>query len=106
MNANDYQVKAMRTNNEIDLNKSLINGVLGLSGETGEVADILKKHLFQGHDLDKSHMAEELGDICWYLAITAQAIGYDLADIMELNITKLELRYPNGFDADKSINRE
>ena len=106
MNANDYQVKAMRTANEIDSDKLLLNGVLGLTGETGEVADILKKHLFQGHDLDKKHMAEELGDVCWYLAITSRALGYDLNEIMELNISKLELRYPNGFDANKSINRE
>ena len=100
MNASDYQIKALRTSDETDLNKSLINGVLGLSGEIGEVADILKKHLFQGHNLDKSHMAEELGDVCWYLAITSNAIGYDLSEIMKMNIQKLKLRYPDGFDAD------
>lgn len=83
----------------------MINGALGLCGESGEVADIIKKHKMQGHELDRDHIAKELGDILWYVAETATAIGFDLDDIMCLNIAKLQKRFPDGFEADRSINR-
>lgn len=102
---NDYQVAALRTANK-DSKDLILNGVLGLCGETGEVSDIVKKHLFQGHELDRQKAIEELGDVCWYLAITAHGLGIDLESVMEININKLKKRYPDGFDADKSINRE
>ena len=105
MKINEYQKAALRTAGTYDKDKLLLNGVLGLNGESGEVADIVKKNLFQGHDLDKEHIAKELGDVCWYIAITAEAIGYDLETIMEMNIEKLLKRYPNGFEVDRSINR-
>lgn len=79
---------------------------MGLSGEAGEATDILKKVLFQGHMLDEEHVALELGDICWYLALAADAIGYDLETIMQMNIDKLKARYPNGFEVDKSVHRK
>lgn len=84
----------------------LINGLMGLNGEAGEAIDILKKHLFQGHDLDKEHLAKELGDVAWYLAISADALGYSLEEILQMNIDKLKARYPEGFDEDRSVNRE
>lgn len=106
MRASDYQWLAMRTSNRaLSPQEHLINGVLGLCGEAGEVADIIKKHHMQGHDLDVQHVAKELGDVCWYLAETASAIGYDLSHIMQANIEKLKARYPDGFDAERSINR-
>ena len=67
--------------------------------------DILKKFLFQGHSLDENHLAKELGDVAWYLAVSADALGYGLEDIFQMNIDKLKARYPDGFDADRSINR-
>lgn len=51
-------------------------------------------------------MAKELGDVSWYLALTAYAIGYDLEDIFRMNIEKLKARYPDGFDADHSLHRQ
>lgn len=105
MKINEYQKAALRTANTDDEDKLLLNGALGLNGESGEVADIVKKHLFQGHDLDKDHIAKELGDVCWYIAITAEAIGYDLETIMKMNVEKLQKRYPNGFEVDRSLNR-
>lgn len=84
----------------------LIQGVLGLSGESGECTDILKKALFQGHTLDKRHFALELGDVAWYLAMCADAIGYDLETIFEMNIEKLKNRYPDGFDSELSQHRK
>jgi len=90
---------------EVKMNR-LINGLMGLNGEAGEAIDILKKHLFQGHELDKDHLAEELGDVAWYLAVTADALGYSLEEILQMNIEKLQKRYPDGFDYERSVNRE
>lgn len=84
----------------------LLEGLMGLNGEAGEAVDILKKVLFQGHKLDREHIAFELGDICWYLALAADAIGYDLETIMKMNIEKLQARYPDGFEVDKSVHRK
>ena len=106
MEINEYQKLALRTlNPELDLKDVLINGVMGLCGESGEVIDLVKKHLAQGHELDKEKMAKELGDVAWYLAETAWAIGYDLEDILVMNIEKLKRRYPDGFSCEKSVKR-
>lgn len=106
MTINEYQHAALRTaNEELDSIGQLTNGLIGLNGEAGEAIDILKKHLFQGHELDKEHMAKELGDVAWYLAISADAIGYDLETILQMNINKLIARYPDGFDAIHSTKR-
>lgn len=106
MTINEYQKLAMSTlNPDLSERDVLINGVMGLCGEAGEAIDIVKRHLAQGHDLDKEHLAKELGDIAWYLAETATALGYTLEDILQMNIDKLKKRYPDGFDTEKSINR-
>ena len=107
MTINEYQKLAMRTSNKsIFPDYHIMNGALGLAGESGEVADMVKKHLMQGHDLDRVHVAKELGDICWYIAETATAIGYDLETILQMNIDKLKKRYPEGFDPERSQHRE
>lgn len=76
MSPNEYQRLALRTASEESMKDPLLNGLLGLGGETGECQDLYKKHRFQGHELDKAKMAKELGDVSWYLALTAYAIGY------------------------------
>ena len=107
MTINEYQKLAMTTLNPALSEKDvLINGVMGLCGESGEAIDIVKKWLAQGHALDKEKLAKELGDICWYLAETATALGLSLEDIMEANIEKLRKRYPEGFDTHRSVNRQ
>ena len=107
MTPNSYQKAALRTkNNKLNFVEQLQNGIMGLNGEAGECIDLLKKHLFQGHELNKEHIAKELGDIAWYLAISADAIGYDLETIFQMNINKLKDRYPEGFDADLSVHRK
>lgn len=106
MTINEYQSLAMRTSNrELSKDNHLLNGVLGLAGESGEIADLVKKHQMQGHTLDIEHVAKELGDVCWYIAKTATAIGCDLETIMKMNIEKLRKRYPEGFDAERSKHR-
>ena len=107
MTINEYQVAALRTaNHALTQMEQLQNGLMGLNGEAGECIDLIKKHLFQGHTLNKEHIAKELGDIAWYLAISADAIGYDLETIFQMNINKLKDRYPDGFDSELSINRK
>ena len=107
MDANEYQKLAMNTlNPKLREKDILINGVMGLCGESGEAIDIVKKHLAQGHELDTDHLAKELGDIAWYLAETAFAIGYDLDTILQMNIDKLKKRYPQGFSVEDSIQRQ
>ena len=106
MTINEYQRLAMTTlNPELSRKDVLINGVMGLCGESGEAIDIVKKWLAQGHDLDKERLAKELGDIAWYLAETAYALDIPLEAILAANIEKLKKRYPEGFAAEKSINR-
>ena len=107
MTINEYQKLAMRTlNPALSEKEILLNGVMGLCGESGEAIDLVKKWMMQGHELDKAHLAKELGDVAWYLAETATAIGYDLETILQANIDKLKARYPEGFDADRSQHRK
>lgn len=108
MTMNEYQTEAMRTafgmcgNCEENL---MLNGAMGLNGEAGEVIDILKKYMFQGHKLDAEHLSKELGDCLWYIAVCAKGAGYTLAEIAQMNVEKLRKRYPNGFEVEKSLHR-
>lgn len=107
MTINEYQKLALTTlNPQLKEKDILINGVMGLCGESGEAIDLVKKHLAQGHELDKEKIAKELGDIAWYLAETAYAIGYPLEDILQMNIDKLKRRYPEGFSTECSLERK
>ena len=119
MDVNLYQKECFRTakgmtnyivlteKGEGDINYAmLLNGLIGLNGESGECIDIYKKHLFQDHELDKEHLAKELGDVAWYLAVSASALGYDLEDIFRINVEKLRARYPDGFDPELSKHRK
>lgn len=107
MTVNEYQTLAMASLNR-DLNQKdiLINAVMGLCGESGEAIDIVKKHLFQGHELDNGKLMKELGDIAWYLAEAATALDVPLEEIFQGNLDKLKKRYPEGFDSRRSRNRE
>lgn len=107
MNANEYQNLAMRTSGKYDtVEDGLLNGILGLIGESGEVVDHIKKVIFQGHELNTDLITEELGDILWYVALLSDGISVPLDVIMEENIAKLKRRYPDGFDAERSRERE
>ena len=106
MTVNEYQQLAMATLN-CNLNQKdiLINGVMGLCGEAGEAIDIVKKHLAQGHALDREHLIEELGDIAWYIAEVASVLEIDLEEVFSRNIEKLKKRYPDGFNETRSCQR-
>ena len=82
---------------------------LGLVGEAGEFADIMKKVHGHGHDLTgevKSKAAKELGDVLWYVSVLAASLGFDMSDIASMNIEKLRARYKDGFSIDESKNRD
>ena len=104
MTINEYQQAAARTAPE----KARVwsNVGLGLAGEAGEVADMIKKFLHQGHPLDEHKLIEELGDIAWYVALGATVAGVTLEEILKRNVDKLLGRYPDGFDPDRSLHRE
>ncbi|PEM90708.1 hypothetical protein CN639_11175 [Bacillus toyonensis] len=84
-----------------------------MSGEAGEVADIVKKAIFHGHGFDPAHcpgeeegnthkIALELGDILYYISIMSHEMGYTLEDIAQMNISKLATRYPERFSREAS----
>lgn len=98
-------IGAITNPNENISSVKLLEGTMGLVGEAGEIDEIMKKALFQGHQLDREHIALELGDTAWYLALAANAIGYDLETILKKNLEKIKERYPEGFEYIKSINR-
>lgn len=104
MTLNEYQEKAMRTATLASIN--LVNSALGMSAEAGEFADVLKKHLYHGHPMGTEQMIEEAGDVLWYVALAAKALGVSLEGLAQHNIKKLEKRYPDGFDPERSLHRE
>ena len=107
MTINEYQKLALTTlNPELQEKDVLINGVMGLCGESGECIDIVKRHLAQGHELNREELIKELRDVAWYLAETAFALDVELEEVLMRNIEKLKKRYPEGFSRDRSINRE
>ena len=106
MEANEYQKLAMTTlNPTLSRQDVLVNAVMGLCGESGEAIDIVKKHLHQGHALDREKLKKERGDIAWYLAEAAYALDTPLDENLDTNIAKLQARYPEGFSADRSVHR-
>jgi NTP pyrophosphatase (non-canonical NTP hydrolase) len=106
MDFNEYQRLALRTAGQTAPDRLLQNGVMGLCGEAGECIDIVKKHLFQGHTLDRDKLIDEAGDCLWYLAAVAAGLGISLGEIAEGNVEKLRRRYPDGFEAGRSTNRQ
>ena len=106
MRLNDYQKLVMRTAKSADGKRNtLLNIGLGLTGEAGEVADLIKKNAFHGHGLDNSKLIEEAGDVLFYLAWLADTLDVTFEHIADNNIRKLQKRYPEGFSEERSINR-
>ena len=121
MTGNEYQSLAMRTNdgksterlgyhtdsklNEVDDFGGVINGCLGLAGESGEVLDIIKKWVFHEKELDKDHLKKEIGDVMWYVAMLCESFDFNIDEILKINVCKLKSRYPDGFDTEKANHR-
>ena len=130
MNANKYQKLAMRTNDgkasdrligkmqEYDMKFAndhsdndcvdiggIFNACLGLSGEAGEFNDMIKKWVFHEKELDMEHAKKEAGDILWYVVMLCESFGWNMEEIMQMNVDKLKARYPEGFDVERANNR-
>lgn len=107
MTVNEYQKLAMRTCSftKLDKDDMVRHAVFGLASEAGEVAGIFQK-MYQGHEVAADHVKKELGDCLWMIAELCEAFGFRLEDVMAANIKKLQSRYPNGFDASRSLDRE
>lgn len=130
MNANKYQKLAMRTNDgkasdrligkiqEYDMKFSseqsnkesvdiggIFNACLGMSGEVGEFNDMIKKWVFHEKELDMEHAKKEAGDIIWYVVMLCESFGWNMEEIMQMNVDKLKARYPEGFDVERANNR-
>ena len=110
----DYAAFLTRTNSlelQEDCNVTqLLTAALGLTAESGEFTEVVKKIMFQGKPYNEEnvfHMKRELGDICWYLAQACMALDTTFDEVLEMNVDKLKARYPGGeFDVHHSENRK
>ena len=110
----DYAAFLTRTNSlelQEDCNVTqLLTAALGLTAESGEFTEVVKKIIFQGKPYNEEnvfHMKRELGDICWYLAQACMALDTTFDEVIEMNVEKLESRYPGGsFNVHQSENRK
>lgn len=106
MEIQEYQRLSTRTlNKDLTKEQQVSNMVAGIFGEGGEVADQIKKAFYQGHELDKKHLQEELGDLMFYVTNLATIYNISMENVLEDNINKLKKRYKNGFSAKASIDR-
>ena len=106
MQFNDYQKLARNTAGfQGESEERLVCALLAMSGEVGELANHVKKGIWHGHGIDRAIVLEELGDVLWYIAETATAVGLHLDNVAEFNIDKLKARYPQGFSEENSKNR-
>ena len=108
MTLDEYQTLAERTvkkTPDYTQERQYLDLTLGLAGEAGEAANYIKKCIFHGHDMDRTKLAEELGDCLWYIATLAETAGFYLSNIAGGNIEKLKRRYPDGFSEERSRER-
>ena len=104
MDINTYSALAMRTANT---DNPVMNALLGIAGESGEVCDYMKKCIFHDKTFDVDVVAAEIGDLCWYINLLVVSMGLTWEDILEMNIAKLEARYPDlRFDPERANNRD
>lgn len=104
--ANNYQKLAARTiNNCLMRTEQEKHALFGMASEIGEIQGLYQKR-YQGHPMDYMHLKKEVGDLLWFIAEYCTVMEWDLLDVMDLNINKLRERYPDGFDAEKSLNRK
>lgn len=109
MDADVYQGLSIRTDWPdwtARKDEGVIHAALMLASEAGEVAGIVQKWHGQGHMLGGREIQEELGDCLWAICKLARCLDIPLSRIMAANVAKLDARYPDGFDAARSINRE
>lgn len=101
----EYQREAARTIGEDLMPFEVESHALhGMSAEIGEIHSLYQK-VYQGHEMDTEHLKKEMGDLLWFIAEHCTANDWSLSEIAQMNIDKLKARYPDGFDAQRSLNR-
>lgn len=113
MTSHEYIKNALRTEPEKylfedtgSLDKRIEHAIMGLVTESGELMDVVKKTKLYNREVDKVNLVEEMGDVMWYLAVMADALGVTFEDAWQKNINKLRARFPEKFDLDQAINRD
>lgn len=106
MEIKEFQLKSTRTLNQaLPKDMNIVNMCLGAYGEFSEVSELIKKHVFQGHELNREKVIEELGDTMFYLVNLATELDIDMTEVLQNNVDKLLVRYPEGFTAKASVER-
>lgn len=106
MTGNEYQKQAARTiNRQLSSMEVTFHALHGMAAEIGEIHSLYQK-TYQGHEMDEEHEKKELGDMLWFIAEYCTAKGWELEEIMQMNIDKLKARFPDGFDPERSLHRK
>ena len=106
MEIKEFQLKSTRTLNQaLPKDMNIVNMCLGAYGEFSEVSELIKKHVFQGHELNREKVKEESGDTMFYLVNLATELDIDMTEVLQNNVDKLLVRYPEGFTAKASVER-
>jgi NTP pyrophosphatase (non-canonical NTP hydrolase) len=103
MTFEEFQTAARRTiNPALTKDNRLVDAAAGLAEESGELLGLVRKRVFQNREASADRLKEELGDVLWCLAVTADSLGISLDDVASANIDKLRRRFPAGFDATRT----
>ena len=106
MEFNEYQALAARTiNGELTPIEMRLHALHLMASEVGEIHGIYQKG-YQGHEIAETELKKEVGDLLWGIAEYCTSHGWFLNEIASMNIEKLRKRYPDGFEASRSVNRE
>lgn len=106
MNTQEYELHAMRTAKDMGtMQLNMIHAAMGLSGESGEFTDAIKKYAVYGKPLDVHNCVEELGDIMWFVALACKTLNITMSEVMYHNVQKLQLRYPDKYSDVAAISR-
>lgn len=112
MTTDEYIVNVKRTEspNFQPVDSRLLHGAIGCCTEAGELLDAVKKALFYNRRMDETNLKEEVGDLLWYIALVIDSQGWTFEDVMDRNIQKLRIRYPEQFseqaEQDRDYNKE
>lgn len=105
MTPNQYQERAARTiNKSNNILEQRQHALFGMASEVGEIHGIFQKH-YQGHSINYTELKQEIGDLLWFIAEFCTASGWDMEYIMQMNLDKIERRYPDGFEEKRSVER-
>ena len=103
----EYQARCIWTaKDQMSQRDTHMSWSLAIAGEAGELANLTKKVFVHGHAYDQDRVVDELGDILWYIAVYADALGVPLSEVAERNLAKVARRYPNGFSTEASVHRK